>query len=107
TMLEQRPVADREDLVRMRNELRIMAREYERRFRLRLDAPHQRDDRGAGGAVQIRRGLIGQHDGRVLDQGASYGDPLLLAAGELVWKSMGVLGETHGLEHRHRANTAR
>jgi hypothetical protein len=37
----------------------------------------------AVGGVEVAGGLVGEHDGRVQDEGAGEGDALLLAAGEL------------------------
>ena len=42
----------------------------------------------AGLGVKISGGLVGQNDGRVVDEGTRDGNPLALAAGELVWLVM-------------------
>ena len=48
-----------------------------------LSSVEQVQDRGAGGAVEVAGGLVGQHDRRPADQGAGDGHPLALAARQL------------------------
>jgi hypothetical protein len=50
----------------------------------RVQLPQQRDDLGAGGRVEVARGLVGQHQGRIAGHGPGDGDPLPLATGQLV-----------------------
>ena len=48
-----------------------------------LKLVEQRQDRGAGRAVEVARRLVGEHDRRPSDERARDRDPLPLAAGEL------------------------
>jgi len=55
------------------------------------------EERGAGLGVQIPRGLVGEDDGRVVDQGPGHGHPLLLATGELARPAVHELHKTKPL----------
>ena len=44
---------------------------------------HEGEDLGAGAAVEVAGGLVGEDDLGLAGQGPGHGDPLLLAAGEL------------------------
>ena len=99
----QHAVADGEGLLGMRHELRIVRGEDEGGAQLRLHAAHQRDDRGAGGAVEIGGRLVRQHDGRLLHQRARDRDALLLAAGQFVRPLSALRRQPDRLQHRQRA----
>ena len=45
--------------------------------------------------VERAAGLVGQDDGRAVDQGTGHGHALLLAAGELVRLVVGAVGQSH------------
>src|SRR4029077_2405231 len=45
--------------------------------------------------VQVPSGLVGQNDFRIVDQGASDVNPLLLSSGQLGWKMMGGIFQPH------------
>ena len=49
----------------------------------RVQLIEQGEDGLPGGLVEVAGGLVGQHDGRLPDQGAGDRDPLALPAGEL------------------------
>jgi hypothetical protein len=51
------------------------------------------------GAVQVAGGLVGQHAGRLRDQGARDGHALALAARQLGRAVLGALGQTHLRQH--------
>ena len=48
--------------------------------------------------VEVAGGLVGQHQARVLGQGAGDGDALLLAARELVGKNIAPVGQADALQ---------
>jgi hypothetical protein len=77
------PVADEDDLVGLGGAPGVVGREYEGHVLLALHAAHQGDDLGAGVAVEIGGGLVGEHQRRCGGQGAGDGHALALAAGEL------------------------
>ena len=52
-------------------------------------------DQDGIGLVQVTRGLVGQNDGRVLDQSAGDGHPLLLTARKGVGSAVTVFGHIH------------
>jgi hypothetical protein len=45
--------------------------------------------------VQVARGLVGQEDGRPVDQGPGHRRPLLLSAGNLVGQPVVLARQTH------------
>jgi hypothetical protein len=48
--------------------------------------------------VEITRGLVGEENTGIVDQGSCNGDSLLLAATELGWQMMQTLSQTDTLE---------
>ena len=52
-------------------------------------------DLDAGAGIEVAGGFVGQHHGRLVDQGAGDGHPLLLAAGKLVGIMVGTFGQPH------------
>ena len=56
------------------------------------------DDFVAGAAVQIAGRLVGQEDGRTVDQRAGDGDSLLFAAGKLIGMMIGAAGQADEFE---------
>src|SRR5579871_3891420 len=102
-VLYQLAVTDREYLVGMRHDLRIVGGKDKAGARLGLYTAHELDDRGAGSTVEIRGRLIGQHDLRPLHERARDRDALLLSAGKLVRPLMRMSGETDSLQQRERA----
>ena len=57
-------------------------------------------DHGAGGAVEIAGGFVGEDDAGVAGEGAGDGDALAFAAGELAGIVVHALGEADGGERR-------
>ena len=58
------------------------------------------EDLLAGLGVQVAGGLVGQQQGRVVDQGPGDGHPLLLAAGELGRLVVQAVPQPHPVEQR-------
>ena len=52
----------------------------------------------AGAGVEGAGRLVGEDDGRLVDEGARNGHALLLAAGQLVGPVVNALGQAHGVE---------
>ncbi len=50
------------------------------------------------GLVEVAGGLVGEQDGRVVDEGAGDADALLLAAGKLAGQMLGALAEADFVE---------
>ena len=63
------------------------------------------NDDGAGGGVQIARGFVGEDDGGAMDEGASHGGALELAARKLVGTVVSAVGELNGAEEFASAST--
>jgi hypothetical protein len=74
-----------------------VGREYEGHVLLALHAAHQGDDLGAGVAVEIGGGLVGEHQRRCGGQGAGDGHALALAAGEL-WQVALAVRQAHRVQ---------
>ena len=74
--------------------LRVMGRHDQRLACAAGEADEECEDFFACFFVQIAGGFIGQHQERVLGQGAGNGYPLLRAAGKFVGESAGPVGET-------------
>ena len=53
--------------------------------------------------VQVAGGFVGQNDGRLVDQGAGDGHPLLLAAGKLVGMMVDAVGQAHPFQRLPRS----
>ena len=56
------------------------------------------EDLGAGPAVEVAGGLVGQHAGGLADDGPGDGDPLALAARQLPGPVRGPVGEADPLQ---------
>ena len=63
-------------------------------------AAHRRHEIGAGPAVELGGGLVGQQQAGPPDGRGREGDPLLLAARQLGGEAAGPIGEADGLEQR-------
>lgn len=62
----------------------------------------------SGGGVKVSRRLVGQNDGRVIDEGACDGDTLHLAARELGYAVVPVVDrQRDGLQRVHGAHWCR
>ena len=63
------------------------------------------NDDGAGGGVQIARGFVGEDDRGAMEEGASHGGALELAARKLVGTVVSAVGELNGAEEFASAST--
>jgi hypothetical protein len=63
-----------------------------------IQAPEDPHYFNTGPGIKISRGLIGQDNGRVIDEGPGDGYPLLLAAGQLVGIVVFVSGKTYNFQ---------
>jgi hypothetical protein len=54
------------------------------------------DDGGARGGVEIPRGLVGEENGRLMNEGSGQGGALKLTPGELVRPMVRALGKSDG-----------
>ena len=82
-VLDDTAVAQDQPRVGHRRQLGVVRHQDERRAARTVDLPQQLHDVAAVGAVEVAGWLVGQHDRRVVGQGAGERDALLLAAGEL------------------------
>src|SRR4051794_39461102 len=64
-----------------------------------VDPVEQAHDADAGGGVEVSGRLVGQQDRRAVDEGARDGDPLLLAARQLVREPALLAREPDQVEH--------
>src|SRR5215203_2034051 len=76
------PVAKLHYSLRPRGDLHVVRDEHDRDPR-DVQFFKQVEDLGAGSRVQVAGRLVGQQQGRVIDQRAGYGHPLVLPTGEL------------------------
>ena len=80
----------------------LLVGDQDDRLPFRVELIEQGQDVLAGLAVEVAGRLIGQQDAGIADQGAGDGDPLLLAAGELVGTVLDPVAQAHALEHLGR-----
>ncbi len=100
---EKRMNVDQADGARgARHDGGIVRGEEERRPALHVHPRQEVDDRGGGARVQVRGGLVGQDGQRLVDERAGQGDPLPLAAGELVRAVPHAVVEPHRRQRRLR-----
>ena len=78
-----RPVPDLDHPVGVPSHFRLVGDEHDRVAPAVQPFEH-RHDLDAGLGVEVARGLVGQHEGRVVHQRAGYRHPLALPPGELV-----------------------
>src|SRR6202165_2009895 len=64
-----------------------------------IDLQQQLDDLPRGGGVEVSRGLIGEKDPRVMNEGSGDRDALLLAARKLIWVLVLLPFQAHDAEH--------
>jgi hypothetical protein len=81
-------------------------RHHDDRRALVVQLMQQLQDLLAGPGIQVARGLVGQDDGRVVDQCPGDGHPLLLSARQLVGPVMHPLAQSHRFEGSDRAFVA-
>src|SRR4028119_128662 len=67
------------------------------RVALGVELVEQRHDLGRGRRVEVPGRLVGEQDGRLVDQGAGHGHALALAAGQLVGVVVHARAEPHPL----------
>src|SRR5256886_17347883 len=72
-----------------------------------VQALEDREDLGARARVEVSGGLVGEDDGRVIEEWARDRAALLLAAGELARPVMEAVAETDLFERRERALSSR
>ena len=63
-----------------------------------VDANEEVHGLPAGVGIEVAGGFVSDDDGRPGDKATGDGDPLLLAAGELIGMSIGLEGEADGFE---------
>ena len=79
-----RPSAMRRAAVGAAGQGLVVGDQHQGRAGLGHQVEHQVGHRGGVGGVEVAGGLVGEQQARAGGQGAGQGDPLLLAAGELV-----------------------
>src|SRR6185369_15575244 len=94
----QPAVGDLDDAVGGRHDPGVVGGEDERGAALAVEAAHEIDDLAPGGAVEVRRGLVGQDQRGLADQRAGDGHALLLAARQLAGAVACALAEPDLLE---------
>ncbi len=80
--------------------------DHEDRRAVGIELFQQLQQRGAGGAVEVPSGLVGQHDRGAANQRTCDRDALALATGELARTEVGTIGEPHPGERLGRPLTA-
>src|SRR5215203_3979921 len=77
-------IGEEDDAVRVAGGHGIVGDHHDRLTELADGVAHERQDLGAGRAVEVAGRLVGEDDLRTAGEGAGDGDALLLPAGELV-----------------------
>src|SRR6185436_19053030 len=85
--------ANRHDAIGARCELRAVTRDDQRRVTLAAGTAQQLEHVLGGFGVEIAGGLVGQHELRLVNDGPSDRDPLLLTARNIFGKPVSALGE--------------
>ena len=80
---EDLAVADVDDAMSVFGDVGLVGDEHDG-VALGVERVEEGHDLDAGFGVEVAGGLVGEDDGRAVDQGAGDGDALALAAGELV-----------------------
>ena len=80
-----------------------MSDHHKRRAMAARQLQHQRKHRIGRAAIQIARGLVGQHAGRTRNQGTCNGHALTLASRQLGRAMRHALAQAHGAQHLSRA----
>src|SRR5579872_2272123 len=80
--------------------------EHDRDAAIVLEALEDVHDLDAGAAVEISGGLVREQDRRIVQQRPRDGDPLLLAAGQLIRMMIDAIGKADGVERLQRARAA-
>src|SRR5207245_4518280 len=86
------PRIEGERLRGQRRQPRVVAR-YDDRLARRVDLAQERDNRFAGGLVQVGGGFVGEDEVGLTGQGAGDGDALLLAAAQLARAAGTLVGQ--------------
>ena len=84
----------------------VVVGDHEDRRAIGIQLFEEHEERFTGRAVEVSRGLIGQHDRGAAHQRTRDRDALALAAGELARMEVGTIGEPHPGERLGRALTA-
>ena len=92
-----------EDPIHARREAPVVRHDDEAGRKLAVQLKHQLEHRLGVAAIEISRGLIGQHDARIGDQRARHRGALTFAARQLVRTMDQTLAQTHALENCTRA----
>ena len=77
-------VTDGDDAIGELGQLALVRHQHHGHTALAIERADGGHDLERGLRIEIAGRLVGQHDGRIIDQRAGDGDALLLAAGELV-----------------------
>src|ERR1035441_1132268 len=75
-------VAEADDALGVFEQARIVGGEDEGKAEAAVESVHQVDELGGVVRVEVGGGLVGQHQGGAMHDGAGHGDALTLAAGE-------------------------
>ena len=62
-----------------------LVRDHDDGIALGVKFVEERHDLVTGLGVEVSRGLVGEDDGRMVDEGAGDGDTLALTTGQLIW----------------------
>ena len=95
----EKAVADLQDAVGDRADLRVVRDDEERAVLLLGQRAEHLEDLAADLRVEVRGRLVGEQDRRLARQGPGDRDALLLAAGEIARQEALAVGQAHGVEH--------
>jgi len=92
---QQPAVAEGEDAPGVGRDVGLVRDQHDRQAGA-VEPLHEREDLDTRARVEVTGRLVGQDDGRIVDQRAGDGHALLLAARELIGVMVLALGQPHG-----------
>src|SRR5690349_1236553 len=97
-ILQNQPVAHHHVALRVRGDVLLM-RDHDDRNSALVELLKNCHDLDAGAAIEIAGRFVGKQYLGLVDQGACYGDALLLATGELAWVMVLAPGKPNRCKH--------
>ena len=102
-LVDDAAVGEEDDPVGVAGRHRVVGHHHDGLAELAHGLPHEREDLGAGAAVEVPGRLVGEDDLGPAGEGPGHGDALLLAAGELARAVVEPVAEPDGVDRRGRA----
>ena len=98
-LVDDLAVGEEDHAIRVGRGDRVVGDHHDRLAELAHGPPHEVEDLGAGGGVEIAGRFVGEDDLRPAGQRPAHGDPLLLAARQFAGPMARAIDESDGLDH--------